>query len=106
MSDRNPETQVIRVGDKVYHLAKRRDGAGMELIKAHPDDVLPKDVEAERVRAVDAYGDYRSSPRKRPAANIEQPVNRRTQTILSHEVDAETQIRLNGGVTPHGNRGR
>ena len=106
MSNRNPETQVIRIGDKVYHMAKRRDGAGMELVKAYPDDVLPKDIEAERVRAVDAYGDYRSSPRKQPAANIEQPVNRRTQTILSHEVDAETRTRLNGGVQPRGNKGR
>ena len=107
MSDPASEQRLLRIGDKVYHLTKRRDGAGMELVEAYPDDVLPKEAAAERVRAVEAYGAYRPAPRKQnAAANIERPVNRRTQTILSHEVDAATQARLHGGLAPHGNRGR
>ena len=106
MSDRNRETHVVCIGNKVYHLVKRRDSAGMELVKAYPDDTLPKDVEAERIRAAEAYGEYRSSPRRDPPADIDRPVDQRTQTILSREVDADTRARLNGGFSSRSNRGR
>lgn len=100
--------QVIRIGNKTYHLRKRRDGAGMQLVRAQPDDVLAADEQAElrRTAAVEAYGNYRPAPRSETPENIDQPVEKRTQTILSYEVDTSTRAALNGQQGPQPNRGR
>ncbi|MCB1736544.1 MAG: hypothetical protein KDI42_00310 [Gammaproteobacteria bacterium] len=106
MNDTDSNPKLVRIGEHTYHLAKRADGAGMELVRAHPDDVLDEDAERRRVEAVSAYGGYRSAPRAGTPANINQPLDKRTETVLSHEADAETRARLNGGIVPRANRGR
>lgn len=78
----------------------------MELVRAYPDDVIDEDAECRRVDAVRAYGGYRGSPRGETPANIDQPVGKRTGTILAHQADPETRARLNGQPVPRGNRGR
>ena len=99
---------TISIGNKTYHLRKRRDGAGMQLVRAQPDDVLAADeqVELRRTAAAQAYGNYRPTPRSETPQNIDQPVETRTQTILSYEVDASTRAMLNGQPRPLLNRGR
>jgi hypothetical protein len=99
---------IVRIGNKTYHLRKRRDGAGMQLVRAQPDDVLAKEeqVEMRRTAAAEAYGNYRPAPRSETPENIDQPVDKRTQTILSYEVDTSTRAVLNGQPGPRPNRGR
>lgn len=106
MNDTDSNPKVVRIGERTYHLVKRADGAGMELVRAHPDDVLDQDAERRRVEAVEAYLGYRPAPRPQARANIEEPVERRTQTVLSHSADPATGAALNGGLTPAHNRGR
>lgn len=52
-----------------------------------------------RRRVVQQWGQP-PSPRARPDAAIELPLEQRTQTVLSHEVGAELRSRLNGGMGP------
>ncbi|MCP5141741.1 MAG: hypothetical protein H6926_09055 [Chromatiales bacterium] len=106
MVDEDPIPKVVKIGEHTYHLVRRADGAGMELVLAHPDDVLDEEAERRRVGAVAAYQGYRPSPRGQAPANIDQPVTTRTQTILSHQADEQTRAALNGGLSPPRNRGR
>jgi hypothetical protein len=98
----------VRVGDKTFHLVKRRDGAGMVLVRTHPDDVLADDreVELRRIAASADHGNYRPSPRTEALADIDCPVARRIQRILYYRLDADTRATLVGGLIPLQNRGR
>jgi hypothetical protein len=103
----DPAPQTVRIGERTYHLVKRRDGAGMQLVHAIPDDLpAQEDAESRRLQAAAAHGDYRASPRAQPPANVTTPVDVRTATILSHEAPAEVRDTLNGQPPPQGNRGR
>ncbi|MCB1735623.1 MAG: hypothetical protein H6981_02945 [Gammaproteobacteria bacterium] len=106
MNDEDPTPKTVKIGERTYQLVKRADGAGMELVRAHPDDTLDEDAERRRVGAVAAYEGYRSSPRAHAPANIDQPLDKRTETVLSHQADSETRAMLNGAVQPPPNRGR
>lgn len=106
MIDSDLTPKVVRIGERTYHLARRADGAGMKLVLAQPDDVLDEDAERRRVEAVAAYGGYRPAPRGKPLANIDEPVAKRTQTILSHEADPATRDALSGRLRSLPNRGR
>jgi len=94
----DPAPQAVTIDGKQYFVRKRRDGAGMELIKAVPDDTADPNLTtvARRTAAVAAYDGYTPSPRQSNDAAITEPLSTRCQTILSHQADAELQASLDG----------
>jgi len=56
--------------------------------------------EQDRRRKVVQQWGQAPSPRVRPQAAIEQPLDQRMQTVLSYEVGTSLRSRLNGGLGP------
>jgi len=109
MSDPNAEPipQAVVIDGKTYHLVKRRDGAGMQLVKLQPDDMLVDDaVEPRRAQSIATHQEYRASPRREPLANVETAMNTRTATILSNQADPSVRALLAAGLAPQANQGR
>jgi hypothetical protein len=109
MSDPNAEPipQAVVIDGKTYHLVKRRDGAGMQLVKLQPDDMLVDDaVEPRRAQSIATHQEYRASPRLPPQATVETSLDLRAATILSHQADPTVRARLTAGFAPQANQGR
>jgi hypothetical protein len=63
-----------------------------QLGRSHPEE------DNRRANAVRQWGMNPDSPRHQPLATIDEPLPRRTQTILSHQLDAELRERIDSGT--------
>jgi hypothetical protein len=86
-----PEPQAALRNDADQVTEVQPDGAVRPVLgTAHPDDA------DKRAKVLRRWGQP-ASPRAERLATIDEPLPQRSQTILSHEVDATLRQRLNGG---------